>query len=67
MDYCFPEDTSAESPTVLVLKGRDSRAILAHPVLCEGRLRSDAVEQAAESIRWLGHRGQVLLKTDSEP
>eukprot|EP00975_Prorocentrum_lima_P045904 9602549-Prorocentrum_lima.AAC.1 len=57
MDYCFlSKDTSQESLTVLVLKDRDSRAIIAHPVLCKGRLHSDTVDQAAESIRRLGHR-----------
>eukprot|EP00969_Alexandrium_andersonii_P193203 8533256-Alexandrium_andersonii.AAC.1 len=68
MDYCFlSKDTSQASLTVLVVKDRDSRAILAHPVLCKGRLHSDTVDQAAESIRRLGHRGRVLLKTDNEP
>eukprot|EP00969_Alexandrium_andersonii_P006285 273139-Alexandrium_andersonii.AAC.1 len=39
MDYCFlAKDGSETSPTVLVIKDRGSRAILAHPVLCEGRL-----------------------------
>eukprot|EP00969_Alexandrium_andersonii_P161639 7143944-Alexandrium_andersonii.AAC.1 len=42
MDYCFlTKDGSDMSLTVLVIKGRDSRAILAHPVLCKGRLRDD--------------------------
>eukprot|EP00969_Alexandrium_andersonii_P357851 15449742-Alexandrium_andersonii.AAC.1 len=50
-----------------MVKDRDSRAILANPVLCKGRLRSDTIDQAAESIRRLGHRGRVLLKTDNEP
>eukprot|EP00969_Alexandrium_andersonii_P362462 15459770-Alexandrium_andersonii.AAC.1 len=36
----------------------------AHPVLCKGRAFEDTVDQAAESIRRLGHRGRVLLKTD---
>eukprot|EP00969_Alexandrium_andersonii_P198413 8762895-Alexandrium_andersonii.AAC.1 len=68
MDYRFlPKDTDAESLTVLVLKDHDSRAIMAHPVLCKGRLRSDTIEQAADSIRRLGHRGRVLLKTGNEP
>eukprot|EP00969_Alexandrium_andersonii_P120349 5320456-Alexandrium_andersonii.AAC.1 len=67
MDYCFLyKDTSRGSLTVLVLKDRDSRAIIAHPVLRKGRLHSDTVEQAAESIRRLGHRGRVLLNTDNE-
>eukprot|EP00969_Alexandrium_andersonii_P136445 6037000-Alexandrium_andersonii.AAC.1 len=30
-------------------------------------MHSDTVDQAAESIRRLGHRGRVLLKTDNEP
>eukprot|EP00969_Alexandrium_andersonii_P224739 9925397-Alexandrium_andersonii.AAC.1 len=50
--------------TVPVVKARDSRAILAHPVLCEGRLQDDAVDQAIASIRRLGHHHRVLLKTD---
>eukprot|EP00969_Alexandrium_andersonii_P329359 14553588-Alexandrium_andersonii.AAC.1 len=37
------------------------------PVLRKGRLRGDTIERAAGSIRRLGHRGRVLLKTDNEP
>eukprot|EP00969_Alexandrium_andersonii_P158584 7006544-Alexandrium_andersonii.AAC.1 len=48
MDYCFlTKDTSETTPTVLDIKDRDSRAIMAHPVLCKGRLRDDTVAQAA--------------------
>eukprot|EP00969_Alexandrium_andersonii_P164827 7286030-Alexandrium_andersonii.AAC.1 len=40
MDCCFlTKDASETSLAVLALKGRDSRAILAHPVLRKGRLR----------------------------
>eukprot|EP00969_Alexandrium_andersonii_P251799 11128243-Alexandrium_andersonii.AAC.1 len=47
MGYCFlAKDASETSLTVLVLKDRDSRAVLAHPVLRKGRLREDTVEQA---------------------
>eukprot|EP00969_Alexandrium_andersonii_P331958 14670932-Alexandrium_andersonii.AAC.1 len=68
MDYGFlSEDTDSESLTVLALKDRHSRAILASPALRKGRLRSDAIEQAGGGIRRLGHRGRVLLKTGSEP
>eukprot|EP00969_Alexandrium_andersonii_P019391 846374-Alexandrium_andersonii.AAC.1 len=68
MDYCFlAKDGSDASLTVLVIKDRDSRAILAHPPLCKGRLRDDAMDQAAASIRRLGHRQRVLLKTGNEP
>eukprot|EP00969_Alexandrium_andersonii_P258543 11431137-Alexandrium_andersonii.AAC.1 len=43
MDYCFlTKDRSETSLTVLVIKDRGSRAILAHPVLCKGRLHDDA-------------------------
>eukprot|EP00969_Alexandrium_andersonii_P351454 15435465-Alexandrium_andersonii.AAC.1 len=42
MDYCFlTKDTSDTTLTVLVVKDRDSRAILAHPVLRKGRLHDD--------------------------
>eukprot|EP00969_Alexandrium_andersonii_P167824 7419319-Alexandrium_andersonii.AAC.1 len=68
MDYCFPtKDTSETTLTVLVIKDRDSRAILAHPVLRKGRLRDETVDQAVASVRRLGHRHRVLLKTDNEP
>eukprot|EP00969_Alexandrium_andersonii_P347122 15346976-Alexandrium_andersonii.AAC.1 len=68
MDSCFlSKDAGSESLAVLVLKGRDSRAMLARPVLCKGRLRSDTIEQAADSVRRLGLRGRFLLKTDNEP
>eukprot|EP00969_Alexandrium_andersonii_P041879 1836926-Alexandrium_andersonii.AAC.1 len=47
MDYCFlTTDTSDTTLTVLVIKDRDSRVILVHPVLCKGRLRDDTVDQA---------------------
>eukprot|EP00969_Alexandrium_andersonii_P114114 5045081-Alexandrium_andersonii.AAC.1 len=47
MDYCFlTKDTSDATLTVLVIKDRDSRAILARPVLRKGRLRDDTVDQA---------------------
>eukprot|EP00969_Alexandrium_andersonii_P249269 11016946-Alexandrium_andersonii.AAC.1 len=68
MDHCFlTKDGSDTSLTVLVIKGRDSRAILAHPVLRKGRLHDDAVDQAVASIRRLGHHRWVILKTDNEP
>eukprot|EP00969_Alexandrium_andersonii_P105034 4634508-Alexandrium_andersonii.AAC.1 len=44
MDYCFlTKDGSGTSLTVLALKDRNSRAILARPVLRKGRLREDTV------------------------
>eukprot|EP00969_Alexandrium_andersonii_P245819 10863807-Alexandrium_andersonii.AAC.1 len=56
MGYCFlAKDTSDETLTALVIKDRDSRAILARPMLRKGRLRDDAVDQAVASIRRLGH------------
>eukprot|EP00969_Alexandrium_andersonii_P335496 14827618-Alexandrium_andersonii.AAC.1 len=68
MDDCFLTKGGSEATlTVLVIKDRDSRAILAHPVLCEGRFRDDTVDQAVASIRRLGHYQHVLLKTDNEP
>eukprot|EP00969_Alexandrium_andersonii_P027123 1182625-Alexandrium_andersonii.AAC.1 len=42
MGYCFlAKDGSDTSVAVLVIKDRDSRAILAHPVLRKGPLRDD--------------------------
>eukprot|EP00969_Alexandrium_andersonii_P170597 7541777-Alexandrium_andersonii.AAC.1 len=68
MNYCFPTmDTSDATITVLVIKDRDSRAILARPVLCKGSLRDDAVDPAVADVRRLGHHRRVLLKTDNEP
>eukprot|EP00969_Alexandrium_andersonii_P354715 15442798-Alexandrium_andersonii.AAC.1 len=68
MGYCFlTEDTSGATLTLPVIKYRNSRAILAHPVLCKGRLRDDTVDQSVASIRRLGHHHRVLLKTDNEP
>eukprot|EP00969_Alexandrium_andersonii_P307153 13577849-Alexandrium_andersonii.AAC.1 len=68
MDYCFlAKGGSDASLTVLVVKGRDSRATPARPVLRKGRLRDDTVDQAVGGIRRLGHRRRVLLKTGSEP
>eukprot|EP00969_Alexandrium_andersonii_P329521 14561748-Alexandrium_andersonii.AAC.1 len=68
MDYCFlTKDGSETSLTVLIIKDRDSRAILAHPVLRKGRLRDDTEDQAVASIRRLGHHQRVLLESDNEP
>eukprot|EP00969_Alexandrium_andersonii_P293516 12974111-Alexandrium_andersonii.AAC.1 len=56
MGYCFlAKDGSEATLTFLGIKDRDSRAILAHPASCKGRLHDDAVGQAAASIRRLGH------------
>eukprot|EP00969_Alexandrium_andersonii_P279244 12342540-Alexandrium_andersonii.AAC.1 len=61
MDYCFlAKDTSGETLAVLVIKDRDSRAILARPVSRKGRLREYVVDQAIASIR-------SFPKTDNEP
>eukprot|EP00969_Alexandrium_andersonii_P268566 11868381-Alexandrium_andersonii.AAC.1 len=60
-------DGSDASLAVLVIKGRDSRAILARPVLRRGRLRGGAVGQVAASIRRLGHHQRVLLKKGNDP
>eukprot|EP00969_Alexandrium_andersonii_P077485 3417218-Alexandrium_andersonii.AAC.1 len=68
MDCCFLiKDTSDATLRVLVIKDRDSRAILARPVLRKGRLHDDTVYQAVASIRRLGRHHRVLLKTDNEP
>eukprot|EP00969_Alexandrium_andersonii_P007163 312719-Alexandrium_andersonii.AAC.1 len=67
MDYCFlAMDGSDASLMVLVIKDRDSRAILARPVLRKGRLRYGAMDQAVASICRSGHRRRALLKTDNE-
>eukprot|EP00969_Alexandrium_andersonii_P251708 11124211-Alexandrium_andersonii.AAC.1 len=56
MDTCFfAKDISDITLAALAVKGRDSRAISAHPVLCKGRLRDDTVDQAVASVRRLGH------------
>eukprot|EP00969_Alexandrium_andersonii_P209682 9262527-Alexandrium_andersonii.AAC.1 len=66
MDYCFlSKDGSDAFLTVLVIKDRDSRAILADPVLRKGRLRGDT--GGGGELRRLGHRQRVLLKTGNEP
>eukprot|EP00969_Alexandrium_andersonii_P137736 6091289-Alexandrium_andersonii.AAC.1 len=68
MDYCFlATDGSDASSTVLVTKDRDSRAILARPVLRKGRSHDDTVDQAVASVRRLGHHRRILLQTDNKP
>ena len=52
--------------TVLVTKDRESKAIIANPVLCKGRAFEDTVDQAVSNANRFGHLGKVLLKTDSE-
>eukprot|EP00969_Alexandrium_andersonii_P336688 14882574-Alexandrium_andersonii.AAC.1 len=66
-DRFLAEDGSDTSATARVTKDRDSRAILACPVLRKGRLRGDTVDQAVASIRRLGHHRRGPLKTDHEP
>ena len=67
MDYCFlSNDEGSKSLTVLVVKDRGPKAIIANPVLCKGRAFEDTVEQAALNIRRFGHLGKVILKTDNE-
>ena len=68
LDYCFlTKAPDGPTLTVLVSKDRDSRAVVARPVLCKGRLHQDTVEQAAQDVLRLGHRTKVLLNTDNEP
>eukprot|EP00969_Alexandrium_andersonii_P167935 7424683-Alexandrium_andersonii.AAC.1 len=68
MGYCFlTTDGSDMTLPVLVSKDCNSRAILAHPVLCKGRVREDTVDQAVASIHRLGHQGRVLLKRTMSP
>ena len=51
---------------MLVVKDRESRAIIANPVLCKGRAHEDTVDQAVTNIRRFGHQGRVVLKADNE-
>eukprot|EP00969_Alexandrium_andersonii_P252523 11160043-Alexandrium_andersonii.AAC.1 len=61
MDYGpLTKDGSGASVIVLVFKDRDSRAILARPVLRKGRLRDVTMDQAVASIRRLGHHRRIL-------
>eukprot|EP00969_Alexandrium_andersonii_P193445 8543689-Alexandrium_andersonii.AAC.1 len=47
VDDCFPTKGGSDTTlTVLVIKDRDSRAILAHLVPSKGRLHEDTVDQA---------------------
>eukprot|EP00969_Alexandrium_andersonii_P090170 3982074-Alexandrium_andersonii.AAC.1 len=57
--YCVLSKEGSETVVaVLVIKGRGSRAVLTRPVLCAGRMFGGTVDQAAENIRRLGHRGR---------
>ena len=68
MDYCFlGRAGSPSSATVLIMKDRESRSILASVVQSKGRGLDETVTQAAANIRRLGHYGRVILKTDGEP
>ena len=68
MDYCFlGRARSPSSATVLIMKDRGSRSILASVVQSKGRGLDETVTQAAANIRRLGHYGRVILKTDGEP
>ena len=68
MDYGFlTPDTEDKTLTVLVMKDRGSKGVIANRVLCKGRTHEDTVDQAVINIRRFGHQAKVLLKTDNEP
>ena len=68
MDYAFVRRTDEEETlTLLVMKDRGSRAVRAWVVPHKGADLETAVERAADGVRELGHRGQIVLKTDNEP
>ena len=68
MDYCFfSKEGGHRSLTVRVTKDRDSKGIIANPVLCKGRAYEDTVAQAVLNVRRFGHQSKVLLKTGNEP
>ena len=44
------KDSGWGTLAVLVVDDRDSRAMLAHPVLCKGRGQDETVAQAVEDV-----------------
>ena len=70
IDYRFiRREEETDVVTVLIIKDRLSRAIQAWVVEQKGvgLDASEAVKSAVDGIRSLGHQGQLLIKTDTEP
>ena len=68
MDYAFVSKADEpRSTTILVMKDRESRTIMADVVLHKGRGEEETIQQAAENVRRLGYSGKIVIKIDNEP
>ena len=66
-DYAFLGKEGEEGTvTVLVMKDRDSRIIMADVVQTKGCVHEESVETMMKNLKRLGHRGRLLLKVDTE-
>ena len=68
LDYAFVRrDTDEDKATILVVKDRESKAIMAAVLPMKGACLEEAGEKGAELIKGMGHKGKLLIKTDNEP
>ena len=68
MGYGFMnQEGDARTMTILVIKDRDSRVVMASMVNCKGRGMGEAVDQACANIDRLGKSKKMLMKVDNEP
>ena len=68
LDYGFISKVGEEkSVTVLVMKDRESRILMADVVQRKGTIVDEAAEQATENVLRLGHRGKLIVRADNEP
>ena len=68
MDYCFLRHGASEaSATVLVMKERRSRVLMANVVQAKGRGLGETVDQVVANVHRLGCQTGMILKTDNEP
>ena len=67
IDYAFVKDSGEkESLTIIVMKGRESKAIFANVVELKGRGMEGTIGRVIENLRRLGYK-RLVFKYDQEP
>ena len=67
LDYAFVrKEEEQELATILVMKDRESKAVITNLVQSKGRGFDDTVQRVVTNVRRLGHRGRLIIKTDGE-
>ena len=67
MDYAFARHHDEQDlVTLLVIKDRQSRIIMARTLAHKGRDMGDRINFVEKCVRRLGHRGKLVIKTDGQ-